>query len=300
MVQPTVTHYESGSVSNMSMEEKLRRLQSTVTELQAKMNSLNDYVGFTATSIRGWIPPGSIIPFRHIKTSYGVTSASQIESIGHFKAEQHGLYVVGVTVFTHEGGYYQICKNDAMISEVIIKHSEGSGTSFIVIELAVGSIISNLTDELQHAWLNIFRKSRPSDFWKHEWNTHGTCALSLNTTGTEYLFFRKALDLIKTYNASKFLNKVNITPSDTTPYVTKTIENILKKKLGVMPNLQCYRYKSQSGKRKTDLAEIRICMDKQFKLIKCPHGDSTLYWSRLSQTQSCRGGEIYIPEIKRN
>ena len=57
---------------------------------------------------------------------------------------------------------------------------------------------------------------------------------------------------------------------------------------------------SQSGKRKTDLAEIRICMDKQFKLIKCPHGDSTLYWSRLSQTQSCRGGEIYIPEIKRN
>ncbi|VDI63273.1 ribonuclease T2 [Mytilus galloprovincialis] len=164
----------------------------------------------------------------------------------------------------------------------------------------VMSKIKNLTDELQHAWPNIFRKSRPSDFWKHEWNTHGTCALSLNTTGTEYLFFRKALDLIKTYNASKYLNKVNITPSDTTPYVTKTIENILKKKLGVMPNLQCYRYKSQSGKRKTDLAEIRICMDKQFKLIKCPHGDSTLYWSRLSQTQSCRGGEIYIPEIKRN
>ncbi|CAC5391613.1 RNASET2 [Mytilus coruscus] len=158
--------------------------------------------------------------------------------------------------------------------------------------------IKNLTNELQHAWPNIYSNSAPNDFWKHEWKTHGTCALSLNTTGTEYLFFRKTLDLMKKYNASTFLSKMNITPNDTTPYVTKTIESVLQKKLGVMPNLQCYRYKL--GKRQTYLlAEIRICMDKQFKLFKCPNGDSTLYWNRLSQTQRCYGGKIYFPEIKK-
>ncbi|XP_052058386.1 ribonuclease Oy-like isoform X2 [Mytilus californianus] len=160
--------------------------------------------------------------------------------------------------------------------------------------------IKNLTNELQHAWPNIYSNTRPDDFWKYEWKTHGTCALSLNTTGTEYLFFRKTLDLMKIYNASMFLSKVNIIPSDTTQYVTKTIESVLQNKLGVMPTLQCYRSEFQSGKRQTNLlAEIRICMTKQFKLIKCPDGDSTLYWNRLSQTQRCYGGKIYIPEIKR-
>lgn len=159
--------------------------------------------------------------------------------------------------------------------------------------------IKNLTNELQHAWPNIYSNTPPNDFWKHEWYTHGTCALSLNTTGTEYLFFRKTLDLMKIYNASRFLSKMNITPNDTTPYVTKTIESVLQSKLGVVPDLQCYRHKL--GKRQPHLlAEIRICMDKQFKLFKCPYDDSTLYWSRRSQTQPCSRGKIYFPEIKRS
>ncbi|XP_071162904.1 ribonuclease Oy-like isoform X1 [Mytilus edulis] len=154
--------------------------------------------------------------------------------------------------------------------------------------------IKNLTDELLHAWPNIYSSTGRYDFWKHEWDTHGTCALSLNTTGTEYLFFRKTLDLMKIYNASRYLSKMNIIPSDT-PYVTKTVQSVIQKALGVMPNLQCYRYKSDYL-----LAEIRICMDKRFKLIECPTSDSTLYWKRRAETEPCRGGKIYFPEIKRN
>ena len=35
---------------------------------------------------------------------------------------------------------------------------------------------------------------------KHEWDKHGTCAMSLDALGSEYKYFKKGLDLNLQYN----------------------------------------------------------------------------------------------------
>jgi ribonuclease I len=37
---------------------------------------------------------------------------------------------------------------------------------------------------------------------EHEWSKHGTCAMDLPATANEYLYFRKALDVMKIFDAT--------------------------------------------------------------------------------------------------
>lgn len=162
--------------------------------------------------------------------------------------------------------------------------------------------IKNLTNELNNAWPNLYKTKDKYEFWRHEWSEHGTCAVSINATGTEYLYFRKTLDLMQTFNATKYLNAENIFPSDEKNYSTDDIAKILFKEIGNDVDLQCYPEQNlRQSSNKNVLAEIRICMDKKFNVISCKNfSDSNMYFrtKKNSDTEPCAGTLIF-PEIRR-
>lgn len=164
------------------------------------------------------------------------------------------------------------------------------------------NLIKNLTNELNHYWPNLYNNTEKDDFWRHEWSTHGTCAVSLEATGTEYLFFRKTLDLMKTYNITTFLNAGKIVPSDTNVYTAAAVESNLSSQLGHDVDLQCFYSKNFGADSKTGiLSEVRICMDKKFNVISCKNPNTKLYFrsGKKAHTETCNG-KIRFPEIKRS
>lgn len=163
------------------------------------------------------------------------------------------------------------------------------------------ALIRNLTAELNTSWPNIFSNTRYDDFWNHEWDTHGKCALSVPQTGTEYLFFKTALDLMRKYNVSRYLNKANIT-ADNKYHTYAKVDNTIKQQLGVQPDIYCHYGKTNSGKKVMMLAEIRLCMSKSFVLEDC-EGSTTLFFKSRKhqpQTEPCSKKRPFLfPKITR-
>ncbi|ESO95646.1 hypothetical protein LOTGIDRAFT_76871, partial [Lottia gigantea] len=122
-----------------------------------------------------------------------------------------------------------------------------------------------LMGDLLKLWPNLFKYSSLDSLWRHEWNKHGTCAVSDNNTATEFLFFKKALDVFKKINISRVMKNLNIVPSDTKLYSVRTISRGLKKHFsGIEPIIMCLDIKN-----KTYLHQIQVCYDKEFNMVDC-------------------------------
>ncbi|XP_051168047.1 ribonuclease Oy-like [Leptopilina boulardi] len=123
--------------------------------------------------------------------------------------------------------------------------------------------LDNIRDKLEIKWRSALDKMG-YDFWKHEWDKHGTCSIRLNSMNTIEKYFYMGLKLNKIYDIQYILERSNIIPGRR--YPISKILNALDEKLGVLPQVTCIR----GGKDKDQfLEEVRICMDKEFKLISC-------------------------------
>ncbi|KAL5345173.1 Ribonuclease T2 precursor (RNase T2) [Pseudogymnoascus australis] len=84
-------------------------------------------------------------------------------------------------------------------------------------------------------------------FWEHEWNKHGTCISTLDTTcyddykpQTEVAdYFEKTVELNKGLNSYKILADAGITPSATATYTLAQIQDALKAFHGFVPTVGC-------------------------------------------------------------
>lgn len=75
------------------------------------------------------------------------------------------------------------------------------------------SAISSLKQQMLTKWLEVQKGSKPGDFWKHEWEKHGTCAMKLPNMNSELKYFRKGLEFYDNYNMKTILTKANILPN---------------------------------------------------------------------------------------
>ena len=126
--------------------------------------------------------------------------------------------------------------------------------------------IKNITSELTKFWPNMYADTSATSFWEHEWSKHGTCAMDLPATANEYLYFRKALDVMKIFDATMLFQKYNIVPSDTKVYNVSQLENAIKEQTGVTPLIEC-AYDEKT--RKHLVYEVEICLSKTFKPVSC-------------------------------
>lgn len=126
--------------------------------------------------------------------------------------------------------------------------------------------IQSLVPNMKVLWPNMYADTSMESFWAHEWTKHGTCASTLPATGSEPLYFQKALDLAGTYGASQLLARENIVPSETQKYTLEEIENALTHQIGARAMLQCTK-DEKTGKMM--VYEVEICFNKQFNPVDC-------------------------------
>ena len=99
--------------------------------------------------------------------------------------------------------------------------------------------LKRIREELKNKWANVHSEKYPESFWKHEWDKHGTCAATLESTNSEEKYFQKSLELFDKYNMKNVLEEANIFPGD--EYPVEQILDAVNKVLGVNSQVTCLK-----------------------------------------------------------
>ncbi|XP_048699979.1 ribonuclease T2 isoform X2 [Caretta caretta] len=76
--------------------------------------------------------------------------------------------------------------------------------------------IKDLLPDMRHYWPDILHSSpNRTQFWKHEWEKHGTCAATVEPLNSQKKYFGRTLDLYQKLDLNSCLLKVGIKPSST-------------------------------------------------------------------------------------
>ncbi|XP_059613149.1 ribonuclease Oy [Phlebotomus argentipes] len=124
--------------------------------------------------------------------------------------------------------------------------------------------IASIENQLEIFWTNVELKTDHYDFWRHEWEKHGTCASVLPELSNEVRYFSQGLNWLHHYSMSSILAEAKIQP-DSSPSVDE-IHSAVLSQLKHNPVIHC-SYDSSRGEN--FLEEIRICFSKTLELIDC-------------------------------
>jgi len=94
------------------------------------------------------------------------------------------------------------------------------------------SALAPIENELKENWIDIQNGSKPYTFWKHEWEKHGTCAVTIKALNSELKYFGEGLKLLNAYNMIDVLAKANILPGKqcTVGEMLTAVEKVLGKR----------------------------------------------------------------------
>ncbi|CAL1677943.1 unnamed protein product [Lasius platythorax] len=126
------------------------------------------------------------------------------------------------------------------------------------------SALAPLQSELKENWIDIQNGSEPYSFWKHEWNKHGTCAVTIKALNNEFNYFEEGLKLLYKYNMIDVLAKANILPGQ--KYKVEDMLIGIQKVLNKRGQVMCAQNKKTG---ESYVSEIRICFDKTLQLVDC-------------------------------
>lgn len=127
------------------------------------------------------------------------------------------------------------------------------------------SVIKDLWPKLELQWPSYDAPRDEREFWKHEWEKHGTCSTSLPNLDSEHKYFAVTLSLNEQYNLFSVLAQNGIKPSDEKMYQVKEIETALFESYHVHPTVYCLPVKGSEQM----LSYVELCLDKQLDLINC-------------------------------
>ncbi|XP_060923831.1 ribonuclease T2 [Limanda limanda] len=131
------------------------------------------------------------------------------------------------------------------------------------------SQIEDLLPDMRKSWPDLL-EPLSTQFWKYEWNKHGTCAAKAEALSSQHKYFGKALELYHKLDLDSILRKFNITPSDKY-YEFSQIEGVIETFYGVKPKIQCIHPKKNADAQ--ILGQIEICFNPDFTLANCDkHG----------------------------
>lgn len=124
------------------------------------------------------------------------------------------------------------------------------------------SLESKTLDQMNCEWDSYTTSTNPESnekFWKHEWEKHGTCSLSVLPTEQDY--FSKTLELNDGYDIDVALQEAGIDLTGSSAD-TNAIQKALSDAFGVQGVVKC------TG---DSVKEIWMCFDKtSYEPISCP------------------------------
>jgi ribonuclease T2 len=123
-----------------------------------------------------------------------------------------------------------------------------------------------LLPNLLKYWPNLYTNTPLESFWKHEWEKHGTCALSLPQIKSESDYFNLTIGLRDNFDFGPILKAHSIIPDDTVLYDLNKIEYAIESVMNVKPLLTCYILKDSDVQY---FSQMQICLSKEFELVDC-------------------------------
>ncbi|KAL3317153.1 Ribonuclease T2 [Cichlidogyrus casuarinus] len=81
-----------------------------------------------------------------------------------------------------------------------------------------------IRSKLDLEWSDLFGKSDPTQFWEHEWDKHGTCAIEDDKIKTELNYFGVGLAIKQQVDTLNHLAKIQVTPSSNSYEVSPNFE----------------------------------------------------------------------------
>ncbi|KAJ8013715.1 hypothetical protein DPEC_G00032660 [Dallia pectoralis] len=130
------------------------------------------------------------------------------------------------------------------------------------------TLIQDILPDMFKSWPDL-KKPTSSEFWKYEWQKHGTCAAKAESLNSQLKYFGKALELYHKLDLDGVLKRADVVPSETL-YTFDQIEGALHNFYNVEPKIQCNFPK---GKNMQLLGQIEICFNSEFQLEDCVHAD---------------------------
>jgi len=118
--------------------------------------------------------------------------------------------------------------------------------------------ISDLKAQLDVQWPSFTGPN--TDFYKHEWEKHGTC--SLNAMPNEHAYFTQALSFNQRWNLYGSLVSAGFSPSTTATYSINDMTATLSRTVGAKVGIQCTSVSS-----KLYVMAVHICFNS--KLAVC-------------------------------
>ncbi|XP_077865717.1 ribonuclease Oy-like [Saccoglossus kowalevskii] len=156
------------------------------------------------------------------------------------------------------------------------------------------TLIQDLEPQLNEFWPNLLTKKHgtPYDFWKHEWEKHGTCGTSLDVINSQHKYFVMGLKLNQKFDILQAFLKHNIKPSLKVQYTYKSVMDALIDTFGHQPLLECYYSHTTNT---SNLESIEFCVSKNFDIMTCPSRNNI---NRLYREETCWTKEnITIPPL---
>ncbi|XP_020826061.1 ribonuclease T2 isoform X1 [Phascolarctos cinereus] len=163
--------------------------------------------------------------------------------------------------------------------------------------------IKDLLPDMRHFWPDVIHPSpNRSQFWKHEWEKHGTCAAQLDALNSQKKYFGKCLEFYKNLDLNSMLLKLGIEPS-VSYYQIADIRNALTSMYGVIPKIQCLPPEQEEEIQ--TLGQIEFCFTKDLHLRNCtepgvyfPFLQDALLTDETSMTfglSVCEDGPVFYP-----
>ncbi|XP_068926514.1 ribonuclease T2 isoform X2 [Petaurus breviceps papuanus] len=162
------------------------------------------------------------------------------------------------------------------------------------------TVCKDLLPDMRHFWPDVIHPSpNRSQFWKHEWEKHGTCAAQLDVLNSQKKYFGKCLEFYKNLDLNSVLLKLGLEPS-ISYYQLADIKNALTSVYGVIPKIQCLPPEQEEEVQ--TLGQIEFCFTKDLHLRNCSEPEAYLQDASLTDEISmnhglsvCEDGPVFYP-----
>lgn len=129
--------------------------------------------------------------------------------------------------------------------------------------------------QLVEKWKSSREDGRHDQFWRHEWNKHGSCAQRLSRNlSDQFQFFNTTLSLYDMFPLSDWFRKTNVLPSNDRLYSVDDIHHSIERHLKSRVRLECSVSPDPRPNSPPILSEVHICLERtHLKAIDCHNRD---------------------------
>ena len=142
---------------------------------------------------------------------------------------------------------------------------------------------------LLRLWPEVFADREAWQFWQHEWEKHGSCALAAGDVRSQLDYFVRALELGLRYDPGAALHAAGLEPRRQ-PHRTA---HLLAALTSVLPRRALVRCERPAGAPLPLLSELRVCVDRHWQPAHCYPADG----SAIRQ-HGCDADTVLYPPIR--